>query len=372
MSTTTNGDLSLPHDPLTPLDPDSPPTAWTVRTLRNELYANARSIESKLGGGEHGHMGMLMTETAYIKISQGGKPYVFPEEPKVPTYEGEAATRDQLREDYKEAMATYQTARDLQTKLRKLMLQAIPEIYITNLRHPLVRFSNTHPRAILQHLMKEYGHITPEDLEANMERIRKPWNPDTPIEGVFTNGTDCREFAIEGGNPINDMAYLQILITIFRQSGVMDDSLRTWAMKTAENQTLNKAIDHFTRANRYQRANRAYLKETIAANQVIRAPAPRPPQQNTTPAQGTGQTLRGFHYCWTHGICTHEGAHCRFPTEGHIPTATLSDSQGGSLRVRIPNARGRMNNRMGGRGSGGRTQNRAAKRKADETQTGET
>jgi hypothetical protein len=72
-----------------------------------------------------------------------------------------------------------------------------------------------------------------------MERTETPWNPDTPIEGVFTNGTDCCQFTSEGGNPINDAAYLQILINIFHQSGVMDNTLKDWAMKPTQNQTLD-------------------------------------------------------------------------------------------------------------------------------------
>ena len=37
-------------------------------------------------------------------------------------------------------------------------------------------------------------------------------------------------------------------------------------------------------------------------------------------------------YCWTHGSCAHSGADCETTSEGHIPTATFANKQGGSTR----------------------------------------
>ena len=35
-------------------------------------------------------------------------------------------------------------------------------------------------------------------------------------------------------------------------------------------------------------------------------------------------------YCWTHGLCSHNGAECCTPAEGHNSTATLQNCRGGS------------------------------------------
>lgn len=91
MATSPTEGPSLPHDPLTPLDPETTLTAWTVRILRDELYANLQSVESTLGGGDHGHLGMIMPEQEYIQIATNGTPYVFPAQPEVPVYGGTAA-----------------------------------------------------------------------------------------------------------------------------------------------------------------------------------------------------------------------------------------------------------------------------------------
>lgn len=81
MTTLTN--FQLPHDPLTPLDPNRPPSARTLRILRKELYANAAAVPSTRGGGAFGHLGMIMPTQDYEAIS-GGVAFVDPTVPTVP------------------------------------------------------------------------------------------------------------------------------------------------------------------------------------------------------------------------------------------------------------------------------------------------
>ena len=56
--------------------------------------------------------------------------------------------------------------------------------------------------------------------------------------------------------------------------------------------------------------------------------------------RGHGCTTRAprvMRYCYTCGWCTHDGAHCRFPTEGHKPNATIDNHMGGSMERLPPN-----------------------------------
>ena len=95
--------------------------------MRRELFDNALAVESELGGGDHGHLGMLMAPIDYAAVSTGGAAYAFPVKPAVPNYAGEtAAARDTLKDEYKEAMDQYTEAKALQKHLKALMIQAIP------------------------------------------------------------------------------------------------------------------------------------------------------------------------------------------------------------------------------------------------------
>ena len=69
----------LPHDPLTPVDPTTVITPLAVRRLRQELYANAELVKTTLGGGLHGHLGLLMPAPVYSTLSR--TPYNLPDTP---------------------------------------------------------------------------------------------------------------------------------------------------------------------------------------------------------------------------------------------------------------------------------------------------
>jgi hypothetical protein len=61
----------------------------------------------------------------------------------------------------------------------------------------------------LSDVVKQYGTISPKDIEDNLAKLNAPWNPDTPIDIVFaTNGDECRRFARDAKDPITNPTYL--------------------------------------------------------------------------------------------------------------------------------------------------------------------
>ena len=46
------------------------PTNKTLKRLKQELPANASSVESDLGGGDHGYLGLVLTNPEYAAVSQ--------------------------------------------------------------------------------------------------------------------------------------------------------------------------------------------------------------------------------------------------------------------------------------------------------------
>lgn len=319
------GEFTLQHDPLTPLDPNVPPNAISIRLLCKELYANTEPIESTLGGGDHGHLGMLMPETEYILISTGAAKYVPAKKPTVPKYAGSDTVQNQQKEDYKELLEAYHEQRSLQDQIQQLLINAVPKVYIAKLANKTRGMSKVTPKQILDHLRDTYGDITSQDLAENLKMIQTPWNPDTPIETVFTNGTECREFAEEGQEPITDTAYIRYLVAIFRGCGVMDKAVEDWDIKETKDQTLDNAIKHFTNMDGHRRRSKAFLQECLMANPAVADLPPAP----------TDGTLAGFYYCHTHGVATHKGSDCRSPASGHVNDATLQNRQGGVLKFQL-------------------------------------
>ena len=45
------------------------PTNKTLKRLKEELRANASSVESDLGGGNHGYLGLVLNNAEYVLVS---------------------------------------------------------------------------------------------------------------------------------------------------------------------------------------------------------------------------------------------------------------------------------------------------------------
>ena len=57
------------------------PSTATLITLQAKIRDNAQSVQSDLGGGEHGHLGQVCTPEAYCSLVPNAAPYERPENP---------------------------------------------------------------------------------------------------------------------------------------------------------------------------------------------------------------------------------------------------------------------------------------------------
>jgi hypothetical protein len=293
---------------------------------------------------------------------------VHPQPPAPPHYAGAAAIIAQVAADYAHLKEQYNEYVELSGHIKAQMIQAVPPLYLEALNHEQVGFANATPQRIMEHLMTTFGVITEIDLENNLQEIRAPWNPDTPIHSVFARGTMCRKFASEGGDAISDATYTRILLHIFHQSGVLETAIDEWAKKPQAQRTLANCETHFIAANLLRTAKAsAATRDSLAANTATQTnhtanmaaqanhttgtPVPtlqspelialiakvaaeavanatrgQPPRNRTT----TNRSPRA--YCWTHGSCAHSSKDCRSPKEGHQPNATFHNKMGGSTK----------------------------------------
>ena len=52
------------------------PTHKSLKRLKTELPANAISIDTDLGGGNHGYLGLVLTDVEYARITPTPLPFV--------------------------------------------------------------------------------------------------------------------------------------------------------------------------------------------------------------------------------------------------------------------------------------------------------
>ena len=59
------------------------PDYTALKKIKDELQVNATSVPTDLGGGDHGHLGLVLTATEYANIS--ATPYLKPVHPGILT-----------------------------------------------------------------------------------------------------------------------------------------------------------------------------------------------------------------------------------------------------------------------------------------------
>ena len=115
--------------------PQGDPTFKSLKRLKNELHANASSVDTDLGGGDHGYLGLILTETEYESVTPQSA-FTTPE------FSGELSiprgtdTVDALniREKHKRGMGLYREWREVERALLRHITTAVESKYIDFLK----------------------------------------------------------------------------------------------------------------------------------------------------------------------------------------------------------------------------------------------
>jgi hypothetical protein len=166
---------SFPHPVLTTVQGE--PDYQTIHAIRKSLQANSRAIDTHVGGGTLGHLGLILSDASYAMISPatdvGPTLWIIPQAPgrSPANTDGTAAQISAARHMWEEDVQTYRTYTSVQQALKKQIISVFKPIYLDVLNDNMVGFANISARDILDHIFGTYGNITAVDLEINFEHM---------------------------------------------------------------------------------------------------------------------------------------------------------------------------------------------------------
>jgi hypothetical protein len=105
------------------------PDYQTIHDTRKFLQANSRAIDTHLGGGTLGHLGLIISDSSYAMIAPptAEEPtlWVTPNSPgRAPaTTDGTAAQISAARQIWEEDVQTYRTCTSVQQALKKQIIR---------------------------------------------------------------------------------------------------------------------------------------------------------------------------------------------------------------------------------------------------------
>jgi hypothetical protein len=155
---------SFPHPILPTVQGE--PDYQTIHAIRKLLQANSRAIDTHLGGGSLGHLGLIVSDASYAmiapEIDAGPILWISPTAPgwDPGNTDGTSAQISAARHIWDEEVQTYRTYTSVQQALKNQIITAFEPMYLDVLNDDMVGFANISTRAMLDHLFATYGNIT--------------------------------------------------------------------------------------------------------------------------------------------------------------------------------------------------------------------
>jgi hypothetical protein len=214
----------------TSLDPIiGEPTYRTLALAHTQSIRNATTITSRLGGGGHGHAGLVEFPDVYLlRTAHHFNRPIYPGE--APAYP--IGATDQQRDDlllaWQQHTKTYLTCQRVEQILLSMLENAVEDTYLTGIHDPAHGFGARSIIDVFQYLFRTYGQIGPDEILANQQKLTQPVDPHQPMAILFKQIEDCQKFAAAGQVAITPQQVLKAAETLILQTGKYVSAYREW------------------------------------------------------------------------------------------------------------------------------------------------
>jgi hypothetical protein len=235
------------------------PSERDVTLLTKELGKLAASVKTSLGGGKHGHLGLVIEETKYTGISDGSKTFDIPAHPgSYPsTVSADAATREKEIAEHKASVHQCETCEAVHEILKEKAIDAVDEEWCAELEDDMLGFTNVSLIEILAHLRDRGGKLDYIDIAQLKKERDSAWDTNehivkhiSKVQKAVDILADRAKIKTDEGELLNDL-----LFTI-KASGEMEQALVDWDAKDSADKNWKNAKAYFTKeyANRNKHA----------------------------------------------------------------------------------------------------------------------
>ena len=155
------------------------PDEESLSKLKMELAKALASIPTLNGGGQHGHIGLIIPEAEYILFSRNNERYENLDNPgPYPTHVD--ATDTKLRErqvaEHKAEIKEYEMQLGASSWARKAIIGAIDDKWVSEIKNEHVGFNHLMPLDIIAHLETIGGTLDFRDVTDLQAELMTPWD----------------------------------------------------------------------------------------------------------------------------------------------------------------------------------------------------
>ena len=227
------------------------PDYESLKAIKNELKANAGKVQCDLGGGNNGHLGLILTDEEYARVSN--TPYVRPVHPGPVAPVGTTQYQSTiLRDEHKENIRLYREANAVEEALLKQLSSALPDLYLKQYRNKYSNKITTPLRTILRDLFTTHGAISDEELLERETTLRaRVFEIQEPLNALYQAVEDLQELAIASSSPFTDKQLVGLGLQLIKNMNDYEKARGEWLNKDPADKTWNNFKIHFTAAYTY-------------------------------------------------------------------------------------------------------------------------
>ena len=138
----------------------------SLTIIFNQLKANAQSVCTSLGGGNHGYLGLLLLPTQYAIIAPT-TPFIYPIHPgplNLPAYQLPHVTQ-QITSQHSENIRIFNECGNVAQELQKQVVAVIDPAYLAAIKNRQTNTITLRLHEIIDFLFCNFGRVTPTNLD---------------------------------------------------------------------------------------------------------------------------------------------------------------------------------------------------------------
>jgi hypothetical protein len=215
------------------------PKDQDITTLEKELIAIAASIPTTLGGGNHGHAGLIVDATKYLTMT--GVAFAIPPNPGIYpaglAANAAAGIRARAEAEHKEEVAQYEILKGVEQALKDIILEAVENDYLMEIEDDTLGFLNQTPRQMIDHLKARGGALDFADTKTLLAERDMEWDLSENPQ-VYFNRVEKAVKALTRAGITSDMNERRDMALYYlKASGEFDAAVREWENKTTADKT---------------------------------------------------------------------------------------------------------------------------------------
>jgi hypothetical protein len=223
------------------------PIYETLQSLATEIKANAASVPSTLGGGQYGHLGLILSVDRYATLANT-IPWVSPPNPGpfAPPANGTGPQLEAAKDVWRELKLSFDLCQATEKALIAQIVESIDPIYLRALLNRVTGQYSTDVRAILLHLFTTHGKITPHQVKAKeMVTLNMHYDISLPVDTVFNAIDDLVDLAEHALSPMSMQQMIDLAYVIFARQPILQQDLRLWNRRPTVERTWAHMLQHF-------------------------------------------------------------------------------------------------------------------------------